>query len=49
MSGSNQTSPIGFRTMVREVVGIFAREQDLQAANDHLLASGFARCELSLR
>ena len=49
MSGSTQTPPIGFKTPVREAVGIFARQQDLQAAIDDLLTSGFARCELSLR
>ncbi len=49
MSGSTQTSPIGFNTAVREAVGIFASQQDLQAAIDDLLTSGFARCELSLR
>ncbi len=42
MSGSTQTSPIGFKTAVREAVGIFASQQDLQAAIDDLLTSGFA-------
>ncbi len=49
MSDSTQTSLIGFKTPVREAVGIFASQQDLQAAIDDLLTSGFARCELSLR
>ncbi len=49
MSGSTQTSSIGFKTAVREADGIFASQQDLQAAIDDLLTSGFARCELSLR
>jgi len=49
MSDSTQTAPIGFKTTVREAVGIFASQQDLQAAIDDLLTSGFARCELSLR
>jgi len=49
MSDLTQTAPIGFKTAVREAVGIFASQQDLQAAIDDLLTSGFARCELSLR
>jgi len=49
MSDLTQTAPIGFKTAVREAVGIFVSQQDLQAAIDDLLTSGFARCELSLR
>jgi hypothetical protein len=49
MSDSLQTPPIDFKTTVREAVGIFASQQNLQAAIDDLLTSGFARCELSLR
>jgi hypothetical protein len=33
---------------VREAVGVFASENDLQAAIDELLSSGFHRAELSL-
>jgi hypothetical protein len=33
---------------IREAVGVFANENDLQAANDKLLSSGFHRAELSL-
>ena len=33
---------------VREAVGVFAGESDLQAAIDELLSSGFHRAELSL-
>ncbi|WOH53289.1 hypothetical protein [Bradyrhizobium sp. sBnM-33] len=33
---------------VREAVGVFASENDLQAAIDELLSSGFDRAELSL-
>jgi hypothetical protein len=33
---------------VREAVGVFASEHDLQAAIDELLSSGFHRAELSL-
>jgi hypothetical protein len=36
-------------TPVREAVGIFHSEQELQDAIDDLLTHGFARCELSLR
>jgi hypothetical protein len=33
---------------LREAVGIFSNEDDLQAAIDELLSSGFHRAELSL-
>ena len=33
---------------IREAVGVFASENDLQAAIDELLSSGFHRAELSL-
>ena len=33
---------------IREAVGVFANENDLQAAIDELLSSGFHRAELSL-
>src|SRR5689334_568814 len=33
---------------VREAVGVFGRSEDLQAAIDELLSSGFHRAELSL-
>jgi hypothetical protein len=33
---------------VREAVGVFNRPEDLQAAIDELLSSGFDRAELSL-
>ena len=35
-------------TTIREAVGIFHRPEDLQAAIDELLSSGFHRAELSL-
>ena len=33
---------------IREAVGVFANENDLQVAIDELLSSGFHRAELSL-
>ena len=49
MTNPMQEEPDGFVTPVREAVGIFRCEQDLQDVIDDLLTSGFARCELSLR
>ena len=44
MSDPAQTSPVGFKTPIREAVGIFASQRDLQAAIDDLRTSG--RCQV---
>lgn len=49
MTDPTQAGPSGFVTPVREAVGIFRSEPELQGAIDDLLTHGFARCELSLR
>lgn len=49
MTDPTPAGPRGFVTPVREAVGIFRSEQELQDAIDDLLTHGFARCELSLR
>jgi len=41
-------TPNAYPDLVREAVGIFRNQDDLQAAIDDLTMSGFARCELSL-
>lgn len=41
-------TPVAYPNLVREAVGIFRNQADLQAAIDGLTTSGFGRCELSL-
>lgn len=50
MSGSTQTSLIGFEFPVRDAVGSFTYEQGQQAAIGDLLTFGFAhRCRVRLQ